>query len=362
MRHFSFHNHGSPAKFGACLGAVSNHFSMFLHRTAEGRDHLGMFQRFIISVISFLLIGAVVCCAQAPVEVSPCDLMKQPQLYDSKLVQVRDSVSIGFENFTLDSPNCGEYLRPIWLEYGHLNPTPPKLAFNYRDTRPGFLKEINGKRIVLIQDESLDLFKRRLLAVPIGRGGDILCRGVDCHLYKVNATFTGYFFAFGKDGGGWGHLGCCNLLVIQQVARVDARRTDVRIGGMFPSDSVIGCKDGASDFPVEKADAKTIAKLTSQNHEPWRLAGEQEASRAALDEAAHRWGVPLAPEMKFAGCDKAMTFNGDQSTWCHWSDAQSTQSFTIQITRFGFLRHWRAWNSVPWILTRGYGIACSIEN
>src|SRR5258708_40335765 len=102
---------------------------------------------------------------------------------------------------------CGDKLRPIWLAYGRKDATPWKLAFNDRDRRPGTLMEVNGKPIVLVQNDSLDLFKRRLLAVRIGRGDDASCRGGDCHLYNVTATFTGYFFAIGKDGGGYGHLG-----------------------------------------------------------------------------------------------------------------------------------------------------------
>src|SRR5258708_33232097 len=31
--------------------------------------------------------------------------------------------------------------------------------------------------------------------------------------------------------------------------------------------------------------------------------------------------------MKFAGCHNQMILNGDQFTWCDWSDARSTQSF-----------------------------------
>jgi hypothetical protein len=62
------------------------------------------------------------------------------------------------------------------------------------------------------------------------------CTGSLCNLYHVSATLTGLFLAAPEDpqGGskGYGHLGCCHLLVIQRVSEVVAERTPV------PLDSV----------------------------------------------------------------------------------------------------------------------------
>ncbi len=303
--------------------------------------------------ILVLLLLVPACRAQTPVEASPCDLVQHPQTYDNKVIQIRDRVSIAFEDFSLEATGCGEKLRPVWLAYGGDEPTPTMSTVNDQSRPTGSVLKINRKSILLAHDESLELFKRRLSAVRVGAPGG--------NLYDVTATFTGYFFEAHKDGG-YGHLGCCHLFVIQKVAAVEARRTSVPAGGNLPPETPIGCRNLHSDFAINKSDAADIAKSVGSGTESWRLATEQQASRVALDDAALRWNVKLVSDLIFESCSNRMVVGGDQFTWCTWTDPNSMQSFMIQVTRFGFLRHWREWNSVPWILTRGSGIACTVDD
>src|SRR6185437_5665928 len=69
----------------------------------------------------------------------------------------------------------------------------------------------------------------------------------DCRFYKVSATLTGLFLAektTGKEHVGYGHLGCCSLLVIERVEEVAAERTTVPVGA----------------FDCEKSEWKTSSK------------------------------------------------------------------------------------------------------
>jgi hypothetical protein len=303
--------------------------------------------------ILVLLLLTPACHAQAPVEVSPCDLVKHPETYNNKVIQIRDRVLIAFEDFSLDANGCGDRLRSVWLAYGGDEPTPTMSTVNDQSRPTGSVLKVNGKPIFLAHDESLELFKRRLSAVRVGVPGG--------NLYEVTATFTGYFFEAHKDGG-YGHLGCCHLFVIQKVAAVEARRTGVPAGGNFPPETLIGCRNLSSDFAISKTDATNIAKTAGSSSEAWRLVAEQPASRVALDDAARRWNVTLASDLTFDSCSSRMTVAGNQFTWCTWTDPNSMQSFRIQITRFGFLRHFRGWDSVPWILTRGDGVVCTADD
>jgi hypothetical protein len=304
-------------------------------------------------IIFVLLLLAPTCHAQTPVEVSPCDLVQHPQTYDNKLIQIRDRVSIAFEDFSLETTGCGEKFRSVWLAYGGDEPTPTMSTVNDQSRAPGSVVKVHGRSISLVHDDSLELFKRRLSAVRVGVPGG--------NLYEVTATLTGVFFAASQDGG-FGHLHCCHLFVIQKVDAVEARRTSVPAGGNLPPETPIGCRNLHSDFAINKSDAANIAKSVGSGKETWRLASEQQASREALDDAARRWNVKLVSGLIFESCSNRMVVGGDQFTWCTWTDPNSMQSFMIQVTRFGYLRHWRDWNSVPWILTRGAGTACMADD
>jgi len=303
-------------------------------------------------VIFVLLLLAPSCHAQTAIQVSPCDLAQHPQTYDNKEIQVRGRVSIAFEDFSLKATDCGEELRAVWLAYGGDEPTPTMSTVNDQSRTPGSAIKVHGRSISLVRDDSLELFKRRLSAVRVGVP--------DGNLYEVTATFTGYFFEASKDAG-YGHLGCCHLFVIQQVDEVEARRTKVPAGGNLPPETPIGCRNLHSDFAISKSDATNVAKSVGSGAETWRLGTEQQASRVALDDAARRWDVKLVSDLIFESCSDRIVVGGDQFTWCTWKDPNSMQSFMIQVTRFGFLRHFRGWDSVPWILTRGSGVACTVD-
>jgi hypothetical protein len=54
----------------------------------------------------------------AAVSLGVCELTSNPDVYAGKRVEVRGSVTQGFENFTLTDDHCSERGNAVWLTYG----------------------------------------------------------------------------------------------------------------------------------------------------------------------------------------------------------------------------------------------------
>ena len=152
---------------------------------------------------SFLLALAAVAAPAVPKKTTYCALVQNPAAYDHDLVEITGFVSHGFEDFTMFDPGCGSW-PDVWLEYGGL-------------TKPLVVEEI---QVPLLQDQVFTDFDRLVQRRPSS---------------VVHATVVGRFFAGHKPSnpggtalGGYGHMGCCSLLVVQQVFKVDGQdRTDL---------------------------------------------------------------------------------------------------------------------------------------
>jgi hypothetical protein len=104
-----------------------------------------------------------------------------------------------------------------------------------------------------------------------------------------------------------------------------------------------------------------VQRDAAAGNESWRLGPAETASRDALSAAAANWKLDLARDLRLEKCEKPREYEGQQFSWCGWSDPAGMQMFRVQITRFGRLRHGKDWRSAPWLLTRGDGIACTVE-
>jgi hypothetical protein len=355
--------------------------------------------------------------------------------------------------------------------YGGDEPTPTISTVNDQERKPGSMPTLEGKPLLLRRDASLDLFRERLSAVRIEKPGGDACYDRQCYLYNVSATITGTFLAASKGSkiGGYGHLGCCHLLVIQGVDEVEAERTAVPAGGRFqcmqeswnvdatvapglrrrrackwrrdcevafaeqmnnvaahwgdgidphkgtindplmenqtwttndlsrsyslqlrfkderhgtgavvgavairstcratsppyPQDVNVSCRKLLADFSVTEADAYATKRAALSGQDEWRMNTPENASRRALEDAAQRLDVQLAPDMLFRECSRPYTLQGNQHTWCTWADPSSMQSLSVQLTRFGYLRSSRNWSTAPWILTSGNGTVCTPDS
>lgn len=152
---------------------------------------------------------------QAAEKVSVCALQADPGAYNHKMIDVRAVASHGFEDFTLSDPRCERPLG-IWLEYGGLVNSETVYCCGVKATTPRAVPlVVEGIATRLIDDTPFRRFDAQVRSP-----GDVSFR----------AHLIGRFFAGlkqhtpnGDFWGGYGHLGCCSLLVIQQVLAVEAK-------------------------------------------------------------------------------------------------------------------------------------------
>ena len=134
--------------------------------------------------------------AQAPAHVTVCDLVKSPETYGGKVVEVRGRVALAFEDFSLAQEGCEDAYPGVWLAYGGDVPTPTASTVNDLARKPGSVLRVNGTPVPLVRDAALELFKQRLSAHRLNGIGERPC--YDCYLFKVTATLRGLFFAGNK--------------------------------------------------------------------------------------------------------------------------------------------------------------------
>ncbi len=180
-----------------------------------------MFKSFeyFLTAIVLCLFAQSISAQVVPEEVSFCQLAKSPEEFDGKTIRVRGTLSVNFEDFTLYARDC-KTNQWIWLTFGGDVPGIVVSMANDNFRKPGKDLEVNGVSYGIKKDENF----RRLYALIAARRGEKPA-------YTVTATLTGAFLAGQEtkagDGkttsfSGYGHLGCCSLLVITQVSDVSS--------------------------------------------------------------------------------------------------------------------------------------------
>jgi len=194
---------------------------------------------------SFFAVGQVQP-APPPREVQVCELLRDPLAFDKQVIRFRGRLLFEFEGSLVDDHACElhVYHPSVWWIYG-ANPLPPS---------PRKSKVTASLISPILRDEPFDKFDeyRRLRRSSLPDGGQCTSHR-QCAYYDVVATFTGRFFSgeqqHGHVGmGGYGHMGCCHLFVIEQISDVDAIRTAVP-----PDDQAFSCttSEWQSNYPVD---------------------------------------------------------------------------------------------------------------
>ena len=199
-------------------------------------------------VILFLLVPSFAAAQAAsqsedPIETAVCELSDHPSQFDGELIQVRGYVTRGFEDFTFhDSPSpFASFCKArIWLEAGGDGKGPRNymVVDTARLYNPVAEWQMQSRidSVRLIKDQTYSETMEKLAAFRSAQPDGGGCTGLWlCALYRVQVTITGRFFRAHNQGwhngqyfsGGYGHLGCCHMLVIQQVTGLNAERTAV---------------------------------------------------------------------------------------------------------------------------------------
>jgi hypothetical protein len=180
--------------------------------------------RIALSALVFLLGFSSLIWCEEPLKVSVCQLMADPPVNNHRLIEVEAFVSHDFEDFTLFDPSCRSW-PAVWLEYGGTaksdtiyccGPTAGKI-------RPQELT-VENIPIPLIENDQFKQFDREIQ--PPFRSGKF---GSVVHADLIGRFFAGSREQFGKREpfwGGYGHMGCCSLLAVQEVKSVSPQDRD----------------------------------------------------------------------------------------------------------------------------------------
>lgn len=242
-----------------------------------------------LSVFLFAVTTAAQTEQSKPIKVSYCELKKDLKAYNHKLIEVTAFVSHGFEDFTLLDPSCPSY-PDVWLEYGGTAKSGTKYCCGVTTdrTRPKQLV-VENIPVELHADQKFKHFDRMIQRAPET---------------VVRATIVGRFFS-GRERregpGGWragyGHMGCCSLLAIEQILRVEpqtSRTLDYASSADQPDIDGVGC--GYSELtdlePYESALQSQVQAETGTRDwaftDPRRVASEGLAEVTQLDRSLIR--------------------------------------------------------------------------
>jgi hypothetical protein len=272
-----------------------------------------------VAFVALLCVPQLVYAQENPMEVPGCDLARNPKAFDGKLIRVRGTLSVHFEDFSLGIRNC-DTEQGIWLVFGGDVPGIVTSMANDNVRKPGVDIKVNDVPYGIKKDEHF----RRLYALIAARHGD----KPD---YSVTATLTGMFFAGEEsrtakgavDFAGYGHLGCCSLLVITQVSDVESvppanlNLRGVLIGvdgkpveGFTVFDDVLGGSPPQRQKAVTNKQGEFVFSNSGQqlrfenpNYRPLALTVEPGGApiRVRLQDAKHSdWMIPACGEVNFS--------------------------------------------------------------
>jgi hypothetical protein len=248
----------------------------------------------VLGLLTLQAVLAAVCHARAtdsPIEVSACELSKSPKDYHHRMITVRATVSFAFEDFTLKTGKCESSTdtSPTWVEFGGDLGSQTIYCCGDHSRKPGSNPELDGYALPLEKDLNLSNFLRLLNAHRERAPNGSPC--YDCFYFVVSATLTGRFFAGGwvaqkqeqaPSGLGYGHMGCCSMLVVEHVTDVEAQRTKIPDSPRFRCRKRVWIPNGlqASDALVEPAS-------TVDHSDP------NESAAYAIRRVAQEWGFAI---------------------------------------------------------------------
>lgn len=257
----------------------------YLDRVSSGyqkceypKESAGLKQLARVFVLLTTILGVMPAAfCQDAVRVTPCQLKSDPASYNHNLLEITGFVSHGFEDFTLFDPACATW-PDVWLEYGGTvnSGTMYCCGVSNNRSRPHEL-EVEGIAVSLVDNEAFRTFDRLIQRDP-----DSI----------VRATIIGRFFA-GADSHaapgnllrGYGHLGCCSLLAIQQVLAVDSQnKADLDYRAYADESRINKAHCGYRQLVPSSvySDSREAQKAAESGQKDWAFAEPERAARDSL--------------------------------------------------------------------------------
>lgn len=307
-----------------------------------------------------LALGAI-ASAQTPIPaeeqpalVTICQLESDPAAYNHKLVEVTGFVSHAFEDFTVFDPICPSRLG-VWLEYGGKGKSGTMYCCGVTaDKHRANELKVEGISIPLIDNDQFREFDK--VIQPPFRSG---VHGSIVHATLVGRFFSGRLIKYPKATfwGGYGHMGCCALLVIQEVKSFDAQNRDDLDYGAAPDQPDIG-KAGCGYRHLVPIDS-TFDLIKTQREadggqrdwvfdDPQRVASEAIARFASVEGSS----IVLKETRKAQGRHVY-----------EWKSADKRETYMVVVSRpylLAFYAHDA--KRVAWIVAAAYVSSCEKSN
>jgi hypothetical protein len=291
----------------------------------------------------FVLFPTASLC-QEPEKVSLCELQKDMDAYNHKLIEVTAFVSHGFEDFTLFDPTCNSW-PAVWLEYGGKRNSGTMYCCGVTAERsrrkPLVVEEIP---VPLVEDESFVKFDRIIV-----RASDSIL-----HASLVGRFFAGKTTPIGKGFlRGYGHMGCCSLLAIQQVISVDVQgRQDLDYSASAPHPDLKGTCAYES-----LTESQPYERIIREQHEAeagasdWRFSDPKRV-------AAETLAALLAIESSNITTMKQT--HEEQSRFVfQWRRAKSHETHIVVVSRPYWLSFYvRDPKQIAWVVIAAYKASC----
>jgi hypothetical protein len=186
--------------------------------------------------LAVLCISASCLHAQV-VDTTVCEILKNPQSFNGKIVRVTGTAAANFDQFVVKGPECGEKIDGIWLAYpeGTKAKSGPAAILQLQPAH-NFSGTVTASIRTTVSLEKNKDFKQfdSLLSTPYK--ASVMCLG--CIKYEVKATLVGRLDGttpeLKRDStgkivslGGFGNLNAYSArLVLQSVSDVAAQEID----------------------------------------------------------------------------------------------------------------------------------------
>ena len=186
-------------------------------------------RRCLLCILFVAIATVTIAAAEEPLKVTACQLKKNPPAYNHKLVEVTGFATHASHDFTFYDPNCPSF-PAIWLEYGGtINSGTVNCCKTINDRHRSQELVIDNVAVPLTDNQQFEDFDKAIQP-PLhpGQSGAV-----------EHATLIGTFFAGqqmqdpdnGHYWGGYGYMGCCSMLAIQEVKDPDTHwRADLDYG------------------------------------------------------------------------------------------------------------------------------------
>lgn len=172
-----------------------------------------MFIKYVAAVFALSCSCLSFANSEPIVSTTLCKLVANPEAFNHKLVRLSGDVIHGFRQLTISTDGCKPNLSSVWLDYGGLVKAPS--IYNQKDIDRSRSEPpaVEGISVPLIDDSLFRKFDEMIAEFSDKR--------------RVGVTVIGRYFAGHQEQSseykfwnGYGRLGCCTLLMIQQIVEI----------------------------------------------------------------------------------------------------------------------------------------------